>query len=161
MRLYVLRRLLHSALTLFGVSLVVFGILRVLPGDPARMLLPDGAPTTAVEELSRQLGLREPLHVQYAIFLRSVVRGDFGQSFQFRAPAAAVVAERVLATVHLSLAALLLTVAFGVPAGIQAAARHRSGLDYGGMFLAATVFIAINLLVDLLYTVLDPRIRYA
>jgi peptide/nickel transport system permease protein len=136
-RLYVLRRLLHSALTLFGVSLVVFGILRVLPGDPARMLLPDGAPTSAVEELSRQLGLREPLHVQYAIFLQSVGRGDFGQSFQFRAPAAAVVAERVLATIHLSLAALLLTVAFGVPAGILAAARHRSGLDYGGMFLAA------------------------
>jgi peptide/nickel transport system permease protein len=136
-RQYILRRLLHSALTLFGVSLVVFGILRVLPGDPARMLLPDGAPQSAVDELSRQLGLREPLYVQYAIFLRSVVRGDFGQSFQFRAPASDVVAERLPATVHLSLVAFALTVAFGVPAGILAAARHRTGFDYGGMFLAA------------------------
>ena len=137
MQAYVLRRVLHSAVTLFGVSLVVFIILRVLPGDPARMLLPEGAPTTAVEELSRQLGLREPLYVQYGIFLQSVVRGDFGQSFQFRAPAADVVAERIPATVHLSLAAFALTVAFGVPAGILASARHRTRFDYGGMFLAA------------------------
>src|SRR5215210_4339906 len=135
MRQYVLRRVLHSALTLFGVSLVVFGILRVLPGDPARMLLPDGAPQSAVDELSRQLGLREPLHVQYWIFLQSIARGDFGESFQFRSPATSVVAERVPATIHLSLAALALTVGFGVPAGILAAARHRSMLDYGGMFL--------------------------
>ena len=137
MRQYVLRRLLHSALTLFGVSLVVFGLLRVLPGDPARMLLPDGAPQSAVDDLSRQLGLREPLYVQYAIFLQSVVRGDFGQSFQFRTAATDVVAERISATIHLSLAALVLTVVFGVPLGILAAARHRSALDYGGMFLAA------------------------
>src|ERR687884_705033 len=94
MRQYVLRRLLHSALTLFGVSLVVFGLLRVLPGD-------------------------------------------FGQSFQFRTAATDVVAERISATIHLSLAALILTVVFGVPLGILAAARHRSALDYGGMFLAA------------------------
>jgi ABC-type dipeptide/oligopeptide/nickel transport system permease component len=137
MRHYILRRLLHSALTLFGVSLVVFGILRVLPGDPARMLLPDGAPQSAVDELSRQLGLREPLHVQYWIFLQSVVRGDFGESFQFRTAATAVVGERVPATIHLSLVALALTVAIGVPLGIVAAARRGTPLDYGGMFLAA------------------------
>src|SRR5919198_2682536 len=129
MRQYVLRRLLHSALTLFGVSLVVFLLLRVLPGDPARILLPDGAPQAAVDELSRQLGLREPLYVQYGVFLQSVVRGDFGQSFQFRAPATAVVAERLPATVHLSLVALALTALFGVPLGILAAVRHRSALD--------------------------------
>ena len=117
MRQYILRRLLHSALTLFGVSLVVFGILRVLPGDPARMLLPDGAPESAVDELSRQLGLHEPLHVQYGIFLQSVVRGDFGQSFQFRTAATDVVAERIPATVHLTLVALALTVGLGFRSG--------------------------------------------
>ena len=79
---YVLRRLLHSIVTLFGVSLVVFGILRILPGDPARMMLPDGAPQSAVDEMSHQLGLQEPLYVQYGLFLRSVIRGDFGESFQ-------------------------------------------------------------------------------
>ena len=55
------------------------------------MLLPEGAPQSAVDELNRQLGLKEPLHVQYGIFLRSVFRGDFGQSFQYRAPALLVV----------------------------------------------------------------------
>ena len=114
MRTYVIRRLLHSLVTLFGVSLVVFGILRA-PGDPAWMMLPDGAPQSAVDEMSRQLGLTEPLYVQYVVFLQSVIRGDFGQSFQYRAAATAVVAERVWPTVHLSLAALAITVLVGVP----------------------------------------------
>jgi len=136
-RTYVFRRLLHSLVTLFGVSLVVFGILRVLPGDPARMMLPDGAPQSAVDEMARQLGLTEPLYVQYLVFLQSVVRGDFGQSFQYRAAATAVVAERVWPTVHLSLAALAITVLVGVPAGIVAAARRGTIFDYGSIFLTA------------------------
>src|SRR5262252_9537305 len=87
MRTYVLRRVAQSALTLLGVSVLVFVILRVLPGDPARMLLPDGAPESAVAELNRQLGLKEPIVVQYGLFLKAVARGDFGQSFQYGAPA--------------------------------------------------------------------------
>lgn len=137
MRTYVLRRLLHSLVTLFGVSLVVFGILRVLPGDPARMMLPDGAPQSAVDEMSRQLGLTEPLHVQYIVFLQSVIQGDFGESFQYRAAATDVVAERIWPTIHLSLAALAITVLVGVPAGIVAAARRGTIFDYGSIFLTA------------------------
>src|SRR5215471_8629659 len=127
MRTYVLRRLAQSALTLLGVSVLVFVILRVLPGNPARMLLPEGAPESAVEALNRQLGLREPLVVQYGIFLRSVVRGDFGQSFQYRAPAL---------TVGLALVAMLLTVALGVSLGILAAVRRGTRYDVAGMALA-------------------------
>src|SRR5215470_18479176 len=114
MRTYVVRRIWQSALTLLGVSILVFMVLRVLPGDPAKMLLPEGAPQSAVEELNRQLGLREPLHVQYGLFVQSVFRGDFGQSFQYRAPALRVVVERLPATIELTLAAMVLTVAFGV-----------------------------------------------
>jgi peptide/nickel transport system permease protein len=136
-RSYVVRRVVHSLLTLFGVSLVVFGILRVLPGDPARMMLPDGAPPDQVEALRRQFGLTEPLHVQYGIFLVSIAQGDFGQSFQFQVPARGVVGERIWPTIHLALAAFSLTVLLGVPAGILAGVRHRSVLDYGSIFLAA------------------------
>ncbi|HTI55649.1 MAG TPA: ABC transporter permease [Verrucomicrobiae bacterium] len=136
MRAYVLRRLWQSALTLAGVSVLVFVILRVLPGDPAKMLLPDGAPQSAVDELNRQLGLHEPLHVQYALFLRSVFRGDFGQSFQYRAPALQVVTERLAATVQLALAALLITVAVGVSLGIVAAVRRGTRYDYASTVLA-------------------------
>ncbi|HJV55738.1 MAG TPA: ABC transporter permease [Methylomirabilota bacterium] len=136
MRAYVLRRLWQSALTLAGVSVLVFVILRVLPGDPAKMLLPDGAPQSAVDELNRQLGLHEPLHVQYALFLRSVFRGDFGQSFQYRAPALQVVTERLAATVQLALAALLITVSVGVSLGIVAAVRRGTRYDYASTILA-------------------------
>src|SRR5262245_7991533 len=136
MRAYVLRRLGQSALTLIGVSLFVFVILRVLPGDPAKMLLPDGAPQSAVDELNRQLGLREPFHIQYGLFVRSVFAGDFGQSFQYRAPALRVVVERLPATIQLTLAAMILTVAFGVSIGIIAAVRRGTGYDYAGTVLA-------------------------
>ncbi|MGH7268044.1 MAG: ABC transporter permease [Candidatus Rokuibacteriota bacterium] len=136
MRSYLVRRLGQSAVTLVGVSILVFVILRVVPGDPAKMLLPEGAPQSAVDELARQLGLREPLHVQYAIFLRSVFRGDFGHSFQYRAPALTVVVERLPATVHLTLAAMALTVAAGVSIGILAAVRQGTGYDYAGTTLA-------------------------
>jgi peptide/nickel transport system permease protein len=136
MKAYVLRRLWQSALTLVGVSVLVFVILRVVPGDPAKMLLPDGAPQSAVDELNRQLGLHEPLYVQYGLFLRSVFRGDFGQSFQYRAPALQVVVERLAATVQLALAALLITVGVGVSLGIVAAVRRGTGYDYASTVLA-------------------------
>jgi peptide/nickel transport system permease protein len=135
-RSYLLRRLWQSALTLVGVSLLVFVILRVIPGDPAKMLLPEGAPQSAIEELNRELGLREPLWVQYGIFVRSVVRGDFGQSFQYRAPALRVVVERVPATIQLALTAMLLTVVLGVSIGVMAAVRRGTGYDYAGTVLA-------------------------
>jgi peptide/nickel transport system permease protein len=136
MRAYLFRRLGQAALTLAGVSVLVFVILRVIPGDPAKMLLPEGAPQSAVDELNRHLGLREPLWVQYGIFLRSVVRGDFGQSFQYRSPALRVVVERLPATLQLTLAAMTLTVVAGVSIGIVAAVRRGTGYDYAGTGLA-------------------------
>ncbi len=136
MRAYVLRRLWQSAVTLVGVSVFVFLILRVLPGDPARMLLPEGAPQLAVEELNRHLGLQRPLHVQYALFVQSVVRGDFGESFQYRAPALRVVVERLPATIQLTAAAMLLTAFFGVSIGIVTAVRRGTPYDYAGTVIA-------------------------
>src|SRR3989441_11167512 len=110
MRSYLVTRIWQSAVTLVGVSSLVFVILRVVPGDPAKMLLPEGAPQSAVDELNRHLGLREPLWIQYGIFLKSVVRGDFGQSFQYRAPSLKSVAERVPATIPITLTHMALTV---------------------------------------------------
>src|SRR5258705_2260531 len=136
MHAYGLRRVWQSAVTLVGVSILVFVILRVIPGDPARMLLPEGAPESAVEALNRHLGLREPLWMQYGIFLRSVVRGDFGQSFQYRSPALRVVVERVPATIQLALSAMPLTGLIGVSLGVVAAVRQGSAYDYAGTVLA-------------------------
>jgi peptide/nickel transport system permease protein len=135
-RAYALRRLGQAALTLLGVSVLVFVVLRVLPGDPAKMLLPEGAPQSAVDELNRHLGLREPLHVQYALFIRSVVRGDFGQSFQYQAPALRVVTERLAATAQLALAAMILTGVIGVSLGIVAAVRRGTRYDFASTLFA-------------------------
>ncbi|MHB1005044.1 MAG: ABC transporter permease [Chloroflexota bacterium] len=137
MAIYLARRLLHSVLTLLGVSVAVFLLLWVLPGDPASMLLPEGSPPEVVEQLSRAMGLREPLHVQYLIFLRNVLGGELGESFQYKAPALQVVVERFPATIQLSAAALALALFIGIPAGIVAAIRHGSRADYLAMFLAA------------------------
>jgi peptide/nickel transport system permease protein len=136
MRAYVLRRLGQAALTLLGVSVLVFLVLRVLPGDPAKMLLPEGAPQSAVDELNRHLGLREPLPVQYAIFIQSVFRGDFGQSFQYRAPALRVVTERFAATAQLALAAMFLTGAVGISLGIVAAVWRGTRYDFASTLFA-------------------------
>jgi peptide/nickel transport system permease protein len=114
----------------------VFVVLRVIPGDPAKMLLPEGAPQSAVDELNRHLGLREPLWVQYGLFLKSVARGDFGQSFQYRAPALQVVVERLPATIELAATAMVLTVLVGVSIGIVAAVRQGTAYDYAGTLVA-------------------------
>ena len=136
MQAYLLRRVAQSVVTLVGMSVLVFLILRVLPGDPAKMLLPEGAPQSAVDELNRHLGLKEPLHVQYGIFLRSAFQGDFGQSFQYRSPALLVVRERLPATLQLTFCAMVLTVVSGVTIGIVAAVRRGTRYDYVGTLLA-------------------------
>ena len=87
-------------------------------------------------ELNRQLGLREPLIVQYGLFLRSVAHGDFGQSFQYRAPALRVVLERLPATVQLTAAAMLVTIAAGVSLGIVTAVLRGTRYDVAGTILA-------------------------
>ena len=127
-------------------SVLVFVILRVLPGDPAKMLLPEGAPQSAVDELNRHLGLKEPLYVQYGIFLRSVFQGDFGQSFQYRAPALLVVRERLPATLQLTFCAMVLTVVSGVTIGIVAAVRRGTRYDYAGTLAGRAGAVAAELL---------------
>jgi len=133
---YLLSRLLHSVITLLGASIFIFVLLRVVPGDPAAMLLPEGAPQSAVDTLNREMGLDEPLYTQYFIFVRNALTADFGESFQYRDPALDVVTERIPATIALTTAAMFLTVTFGVLIGILAAAHRGSRYDYSGTVLA-------------------------
>jgi len=126
---FVLRRVVRGIFTLWLVVTVVFFALR-LSGDPATLLLSDSATADDVARLREQLGLNQPLPVQYATFFSRVLLGaDFGQSLQRRAPAGAVVAERIPATLTLALAAFALTILVGIPAGIAAAVRRNTPLD--------------------------------
>ncbi|GGH50898.1 ABC transporter permease subunit [Frigidibacter albus] len=134
---YLVRRLLESALAVWGVVTIVFFVTRVL-GDPAALLLPIGASAEQIEALRDNLGLNQPLFVQYLQFLGQVVQGDFGTSFQHGRPALEVVMERMPATALLAGSAMVLGILIGAVAGAIAALKRGS--------LAELVVMAIALL---------------
>ncbi|MDB6453033.1 ABC transporter permease [Falsirhodobacter sp. 20TX0035] len=120
---YLIKRLLESLLAVWGVVTIVFFVTRVL-GDPSTLLLPVGASAEQIEALRSQLGLNEPLVMQYLTFLWQAVQGDFGTSFQHGRPALAVVWERMPATALLAGSAMVLGIAIGAVAGAIAALKR-------------------------------------
>jgi peptide/nickel transport system permease protein len=125
---YLLRRMFNTLIVLIGVSAVTFFLLR-LTGDPVTLLLPLDATPQAVAELRAQLGLDDPLPVQYVRYMTAVSQGDFGQSLRYRRPAFTLFKERFPATLELVSAALLVGILLGVPLGILAAAYRGTWLD--------------------------------
>jgi len=132
---YVLSRLLHGLFVLLGVSVVVFG-LTWLTGDPASVLLPLNTPPDQVQVFRHNMGLDQPVPVQYAAFLGRAVRGEFGVSFRHRTAALPLVLERLPVTLRLMGAALLFAVLVALPLGIIAAAFHRKPPDFLARFIA-------------------------
>ena len=125
---YVLGRVLQATLALLGVTCIAF-VLVSLSGDPAFILLTPEAGDEQRAAFRQLYGLDQPLPVQYARYVTHVARADFGTSFAFERPAIAVVLDRVPATLELTVAAVVLAIAFGVPAGIVAAVRPGALLD--------------------------------
>ena len=114
---------------LLGVSIVVFVMVRAIPGDPAQILLGQAATPDQVADVRQRLGLDEPLPIQYLVFIRGALTGDLGDSLVVGQPVTAVLLERFPATLELTLAALLFAIAIGVPVGVIAAVRQYSLLD--------------------------------
>jgi peptide/nickel transport system permease protein len=125
---YIAIRMLRALLTLWFVVTLVFFMIR-LAGDPVVILLPEDTPANVVEQYRARWGMDGPLYVQYAGYLAKVLHGDFGQSFRDGRPALDIVAERIPATLTLSLAGLLVAVFVGIPAGIVAAVRRGGWMD--------------------------------
>lgn len=136
MTAYVLRRLLLSVLVLFGVSVVVFSLIHFAPGDPARLLLPDGALEEDVAIVRKALGLDQPLYVQYEVFITRALQGDLGRSLYYKQPALGIILEHLPATIELTFAALVLSLIVAVPMGILSAVRRDTVWDYLGMGIA-------------------------
>ena len=126
---YLLKRVVLALPVLIGVSLVVFTMIRLIPGDPAQLMAGQAATQEIITEIRRDLGLDRPIIVQYAYFLRNAVRGDLGRSLFNRAPVTEELALRFPRTVRLGLASMLVAAAIGVPAGIISATRHLSWVD--------------------------------
>lgn len=154
MRQFLLRRLLRAIVVLWGISTIVFVVMR-LSGDPVTLLLPQDATQEDHARISHELGLDRPMWVQYGIFISNMVRLDFGRSIHLRQPAFQVVMERIPATVELSAAAFLLAVIVAVPVGVLAAVKPYSFWDNVAMFFALigqsapTFFLGIMLILVL------------
>lgn len=128
-------RLTNSLGVVLGVSLIVFFIM-YLTGDPAKLMLPLDATTEQVDALRQEMGLNDPVLVQYGRFLKGVVVGDFGESLRHKQPALKLVLERMPATMQLAGAALAITLVLAVPLGILAATHKDSIYDHLASALA-------------------------
>jgi ABC-type dipeptide/oligopeptide/nickel transport system permease component len=135
MQRYLIRRLGRTLFVLWGVSTIVFVVLR-LSGDPAVLLLPQEASVEDVMRLRHDLGLEDPLLLQYWRFLGNSALGNFGESLRHREPAMALVRSHLWATLELSFVAFFMAAVVAVPIGVLAAVRPNSPYDHAVMTLA-------------------------
>jgi peptide/nickel transport system permease protein len=127
---YLVRRVLLIVPVLLGVSVIVFGIMHLTPGDPAILMLGEAAPERDLAALRTRLGLDEPIYVQYGIWISRVVQLDFGRSIRSGRPVTAEIQARLPATIELAVLATLLAIAIGVPIGVLSATRPNGVLDH-------------------------------
>ena len=136
MQRYVVRRVGALAVTLFFVSLLVFVVVRVLPGDPALIILGLEANADSVARVRQALGLDQPVPVQYVQWVGHALRGDLGRSIQYDLPVGARILSRLNVTLPLTLLAAGFMIAAAIPLGVFAATRHRRWGDYLTMTLS-------------------------
>ncbi len=128
---YVLRRLAIAIPTLLLVSILVFSLLKFLPGDPAIALAGEERDPAVIEFLRQKYSLDQPLYVQYGKWLGGIVQGDFGLSIRTRLPIGEMIAQKLPVTIQLSVMAMILATLIGIPAGIIAALKRGTAADYG------------------------------
>ncbi|MEK8036291.1 MAG: ABC transporter permease [candidate division NC10 bacterium] len=136
MRTYVLRRLVLFVPTLLGVSILIFVLMRLVPGDIAEILVyQSGSESSAIQQkqirqIRQELGLDRPVVVQYLAWMGGALRGDFGQSYMQRRPVSDILRERVPRSMELALLTLAIAVVWAVPLGVVSAVRQNGTLDY-------------------------------
>ena len=134
--LFVLRRLVLSIPTLLLVSIMTFSLIHLIPGDPVTVMLGQEATAEAKEALRRELGLDQPLPIQYLAWLGDVLRGDLGTSLVDRTPVSEQIVQRLPATIQLAIGSFIVAVLIALPAGLLSATRKGSAVDYTSTLLA-------------------------
>jgi len=152
---YIRRRLILMVLVLFGVTVVIFGMVRILPGDPAFLILGDRATDQKAAELREQLGLNRPVLEQYWMFVSGFARGDMGQSLLYRQPVGQLVLTRVpvslaLAAYAMALAAII-TLVFGIVAAVNKGRWPDQLIRVGFLFALTTPNFWFGILLILLF----------
>jgi peptide/nickel transport system permease protein/oligopeptide transport system permease protein len=127
---YLIKRLISTVPVLIGISLLLFFMLRMLPGDPAQVLAGQMATPEEIENIRHQLGLDRPIHEQYAVYLSHLARLDLGRSARTQNPVIDEIWARLPNTLLLAVVAITLACLFGIPAGIISAVKPYSWIDY-------------------------------
>jgi peptide/nickel transport system permease protein len=147
-------RLISLAVTLLAVSLAIFLILEVLPGDPASIMLGTAAQPDTLAALRLELGLDRPAIVRYAEWILGVLVGDLGTSFTYKMPVSTLVGERLAVTLPLSLLAILISTALALPLGVLAAARRDGPVDRAVLVFSQIGVAVPNFWIGLLFILL-------
>ncbi|WP_025844020.1 nickel ABC transporter permease [Brevibacillus agri] len=136
MFVYIIRRLLQMIPVLLGVILVVFLIMQMVPGDPAVLLAGEGASAETIAKIRTQLGLDQPVMVQYFRYVTDVMTGDLGTSLRSNLPVFDEIMARLPATIELAIASIFVTIVLGMVAGIISATKQYSAADITIMIIA-------------------------
>ena len=140
MTTYFLKRILALIPVLIGVTLLVFLIMQLAPGDPAKIMLGTKATETSLTQLRHELGLDQPLHVQYLRWIGRVLQGNFGRSIQLKREVLPFLLDRFRNSLYLTAFAALLAAGAGIPIGIYSAARQHSFADRASVVLVLVGF---------------------
>ncbi len=135
---YIIRRLLMVFPVLLGVATIVFILMFIVPGDPARMLMGQHGDEDTLKAIRHEMGLDKPIYVQYIRFIGRLTKGDLGMSYRQKRPVARIIRERFPATAKLAFASMVLAVIFGISAGIVAAVFRNTVLDWLVMVFSLT-----------------------
>ncbi|GGA20332.1 nickel ABC transporter permease [Psychrobacillus lasiicapitis] len=133
---YILKRLVDLLPTIFVVAIIVFVITRLIPGDPAAVMLGPQASVEDIQELRDDLGLNEPLHTQFFQYIGDLAQGDFGVSLTYNQPVISLIMDRFPNTLILAISALVIALLIGIPAGIISASKQNSVMDYTVMVIS-------------------------
>lgn len=154
---YLVSRILWAIPVLIGASVVTFGIMQLTPGDPAQFALGQRATPETVQELRRQMGLHQPVYIQYLDFVSGAVRGDFGQSLQTNRSVGEMIVQRIPYTAQLSVAGLLIAIVVSFPIGVIGGVREGKLPDHasriGALLGISTPNFWLGLLLILLIAV--------
>lgn len=136
MATYAFRRTLQALVVLWGVSVIVFSLLRLAPSDPVTIMLAETASPAQIAEARHEMGFDKPIYVQYVIFMDHALHGDLGESIFYKEPALQVILTALPNTLILSAAAFLISVAVALPVGILSALHRDTFWDYFGVGVA-------------------------
>jgi len=133
---FIIRRIATIVPTLIFVSLLIFGLQQLLPGDPAMILAGEERDPTVIAHLRETMHLDKPFPVRYLYWVRGVLRGDLGESLRLQQPVRALIADKLPVTLELAWIAIIIALAIGIPAGVVSAVKRGTAWDYGANVVA-------------------------